>query len=142
MNNWKPQYIQLPLTKMAGCPWNLLDAKGMRIAWCIPGDHERDGEKVANDILNLVAIGQAVGELLEKNQARLAEKDAEIERLKKALDQAIDAGALCVMTVADDDEGIEFIVGQSDAEHFFVGGRVCESPELAQYLQDKEEQDG
>lgn len=64
---WKPQFIQLPIDKMAGAPWNLLDYRGFRIALCgTDGNHEKDGEKIANDLLNLVAIGEAVGELHEE----------------------------------------------------------------------------
>lgn len=85
--NYKPTFIRLPLNKMAGCPWNLLDDRGMRVAWCgTDNNHEKDGELIANDILNLVAIGEAAGELLEKGHARLAKKDASISELYEALE--------------------------------------------------------
>lgn len=86
---WQPAYIQLPLAKMAGCPWNLLDARGMRIAWCMPGDHERLGEKVANDLLNLVAIGEAAGELLDVASKNLAKIEAEKAELLDALEKIV-----------------------------------------------------
>jgi hypothetical protein len=74
---------------MAGCPWNLLDARGARVAWCgYDNDHERTGELIANDILNLVAIGEAVGELLDTARDNLLKAQAEIDRLNKVVDQA------------------------------------------------------
>jgi hypothetical protein len=83
---------------MAGCPWNLLDDRGMRIAWCgTDNNHEKDGELIANDILNLVAIAEAASELLEKGNAKLAEKDAEIERLTEAFNQSITDAQLPIM---------------------------------------------
>lgn len=83
--NWKPKFIQLPIDKMAGAPWNLLDYRGFRIALCgTDGNHEKDGEVIANDLLNLVAIGEASGELLEKAAKKMEQKDAE---LKAALDR-------------------------------------------------------
>lgn len=91
--NWKPKFIQLPLDKMAGSPWNLLDHRGFRIAWCgTDGNHEKDGELIANDLLNLIAIGEAVGELHERAtakqvalQAKLDAALADAERLAEAL---------------------------------------------------------
>lgn len=71
MSKFKPKFIQLPLSKMAGCPWNILDHRGFRIAWCgTDGNHEKDGELIANDLLNLIAIGDAVDELHEQALAK------------------------------------------------------------------------
>jgi len=91
--NWKPKFIQLPIDKMAGAPWNLLDHRGFRIAWCgTDGNHETDGELIANDLLNLIAIGEAVGELHERAtakqvalQAKLDAALADADRLAEAL---------------------------------------------------------
>lgn len=80
---WKPKEIRLPLNKMAGCPWNLLDARGARVAWCgYDNDHERTGELIANDILNLVAIGEAAGELLDQANEKFRKMEAEIQELR------------------------------------------------------------
>lgn len=87
---WKPKTIVLPIDKMAGCPWNLLDARGVRVAWCgYDNDHERTGEPIANDLLNLVAIGEAAGELLEGAYAKQLAMQAEIDRLNRVVDRAI-----------------------------------------------------
>lgn len=79
----KLAFIQLPLAKMAGCPWNLLDDRGVRVARCgTDGNHEKDGELIANDILNLIAIGEAVDELHQEAIKRDAAKDARIAQLE------------------------------------------------------------
>lgn len=75
---FKPKTIQLPLAKMAGCPWNLLDARGARVAWCgTDNNHEQDGELIANDLLNLVAMGEAVWDLNEQAQAKIVRLEQE-----------------------------------------------------------------
>lgn len=87
MSTWKPKFIQLPIDKMAGAPWNLLDARGFRIAWCgTDGNHEKDGELIANDLLILIAIGEAVGELHEKALESRAALEAQNEALKKRVE--------------------------------------------------------
>jgi len=70
-----------------------------------------------------------------------AKLKAEIERLTKALDQAIDAGSLAIETVNGDKgygmwryEGKTVIVGQSSTENFFAG-HPCDNPELAAELE-------
>ena len=70
---------------------------------------------------------------------------AEAERLKKALDQAVDAGGLDIVTVVKDKsygmwryEGVECIVGQSSTENFFASVTLpADMPELAAYLKEK-----
>jgi len=80
--------------------------------------------------------------------AATAERDAALaraERLEKALQQAIDAGSLAILTISDDEKGYglwkyrgeTIIVGQSSTENFF-GGHLEECPELAAYLRAKE----
>lgn len=86
-DNWKPKFIQLPLGKMSGAPWNLLDHRGFRVAWCgTDGNHEKDGELIANDLLNLVALGEAVGELNEKATARSNALQAKLDAANARLD--------------------------------------------------------
>ncbi len=70
---------------------------------------------------------------------------ARAERAEKALEQAIDAGSLAILTISDDEKGYglwkyrgeTIIVGQSSTENFF-GGHLEECPELAAYLRAKE----
>jgi hypothetical protein len=78
---WKPKFIQLPLSKMAGAPWNILDRRGFRITICgTDGNHEKDGEEIANDLLNLVALGEAAIDLNREVLQKQAEEANELEK--------------------------------------------------------------
>ena len=92
--------------------------------------------------------GAKIPERVASEMLRLANENAalkaEAERLKKALDQAVDAGGLDIVTVVKDKsygmwryEGVECIVGQSSTENFFASVTLpADMPELAAYLKE------
>lgn len=129
--NWKPKFIHLPIDKMAGAPWNLIDYRGFRIALCgTDGNHEKDGELIANDLLNIIAIGEASGELLDTAAKKFETQQKQIEELEGALREAIDEGGLYLSGKGDK-------IG-SFRDHGFR--RADEVPHLAAWLKKQEVQ--
>lgn len=97
------------------------------------------GEPITNAFFDLILAQDELLRLAAENAALMADS----ERLKKALDQAVDAGSLDIVTVVKDKsygmwryEGVECIVGQSSTENFFAG-HPADMPELAAYLKEK-----
>jgi len=117
MSTWKPKFIQLPIDKMAGAPWNLLDARGFRIAWCgTDGNHEKDGELIANDLLNLIAIGEAVGELHEKALESRAALESQNAALKKRVEE-LENCVTCFQNAIDElSAGMKLALGSEEGE--------------------------
>lgn len=73
----------------------------------------------------------------------LIDKEEEVKKLREALDQAIEAGSLSIVTVVKDKsydmwryEGTECIVGQSCTENFFAG-HLSGNEELVEYMKAK-----